>query len=85
MTYAAGISRDRHYARVIAWLTGGTLLAIEFLDERARHHILQQLAERGELAHYLSQTLFADIGEGLLLSKKSRQRLTLPAKRHPPS
>ncbi len=81
MCYPAdkGKSRDRTYARIIARLTGGSLVGLQITDEVAGHHFLQRLAERGELAQFLDQTVFADAGSDILTTDRANVVFSLPA------
>lgn len=79
MSYSADKTRDRVYARVIAYLTGGSLLAVEFTDANVGHLILQRLLQRGELAPYLANTIFAELDNEIVTAERTNVVLTLPA------
>lgn len=81
MSYPAdkGKSRDRIYARIIANLTGGSMLGLEFADGIAGHHFLQPLAERGELVHFLDRTIFARLDDEVVREGQANMILSLPA------
>ena len=79
MSYSADKTRDRVYARVIAYLTGGSQLAVEFTDAEVGHLILQRLLQRGELAPYLANTIFAEPDDEMLTADRAKVVLSLPA------
>ncbi len=58
LSYAADKTRDKTFARAIRWITGGDLHSVSFPDGEVGHLILRRLAERGDLAPYLSRTIF---------------------------
>lgn len=76
--YDRVIKRDRHYARVIGWLTGGSLLAIKFPHERVGHLILPQLLERSLLVPFLARTIFANMDDELITRQRAKLTLSLP-------
>ncbi len=61
MCYAKDESRDHHYAKYMAMLSGGSLMAVEFTNGNVDHLFLRQLVEYGELDSFLSRTIFADV------------------------
>jgi len=79
MCYDIDKTRDRNYSRLIAWLTGGSLVAIEFSDGIVGHRILARLAERGELAPYSALTVFADMNSEHIQTSQNRIVLNLPS------
>ncbi len=73
-----GKSRDRTYARIIGKLTGGSLVGLEITDDVAGHHFLQRLAERGELAQYMDQTVFAKPTDEIMTADRANVVFSLP-------
>lgn len=63
LSYATDKTRDRNFARITGWLTGGSLVAVELSDDYVGHLILRRLVERRELAPYLARTIFAGIDD----------------------
>ncbi len=56
MSYDPNVTRDRHYAKLFAWLTGGKLFTVKNVG----HNILEKLTERGQLAQFLQHTIFEE-------------------------
>lgn len=77
-------SRDRIYAQIIARLTGGSLVGLEFTDGTVGHLILQRLVERGELAPYLAQTVFAEFDAEVIGTEPANVVFSLPAQKFRP-
>ncbi len=87
MSYPAdkGKSRDRIYARIMAKLTGGRMVGLEFSDATAGHHFLQPLAERGELAQFFERTIFASLDDEIFRKDCTHVIFSLPAGRLRPT
>lgn len=64
--YGKDKTRDRHYAQVMRWISGGNLMAIEFSNGSVGHLILERLLERDELAPFFARTLFANVKDELI-------------------
>lgn len=79
MSYATDDGRDCRYAKIIAKITHGSLVAVEFANESVGHSILQRLVERGELASYLKRTIFAEDIDGSTANKRENVVLNFPA------
>jgi len=71
-------TRDRNYARIMAWLSGGRLVAIRFSGGSVGHLLLERLIERGELAQYLERTVFADPDDTLMATGPEPVTMTFP-------
>lgn len=78
MSYSTDNKRDRRHARLIAWLTGGTLFGVELTDARCGHFVLQRLAERGELAAFLARTAFVGLDDEWVARDRNHVILSLP-------
>lgn len=78
MSFDNKITRDRHYARIMAWLSRGNLNAIEFSNGNVGHLILERLVERGELAPYLARTIFANMNDSHIATQRAKSIMTLP-------
>lgn len=76
--YGKDKTRDRHYAQVMRWISGGNLLAIEFTNGSVGHLILERLLERDELAPFFARTLFASIENELTAVDSALATLRLP-------
>jgi hypothetical protein len=72
-------TRDHIYARIIGKLTGGSLFGLEFTDGRVGHRILERLVERGELAPYLANTIFAEFDDEINATEPANVVFSLPA------
>jgi len=72
-------TRDHIYARIIGRLTGGSLFGLEFTDGRVGHRILERLVERGELAPYLANTIFAELDDETITPERANVVFSLPA------
>jgi len=72
-------TRDHLYARIIGKLTGGSLFGLEFNDEFVGHRILERLVERGELALYLANTIFAELDDEPKTTERANVIFSLPA------
>lgn len=79
MSYAIDKSRDRFYAKVIARLTGGSMIAVEFTDEKVGHRILERLAGRSELTDYLNHTIFASMSDELIATTEANVIMNFPS------
>ncbi len=79
MSYAIEEYRDRHYAKIIAMLSGGSLVAVEFANGNIEHLFVRQLVERGELAAYLARTIFAKMDDELIATKRAKVIISFPA------
>jgi len=79
MSYAADKTRDRSYNRVIAGLCGGSMIGVEFTNGKVGHRILRRLVERGELASYLSRTIFADQDDALIATERESVVMSFPS------
>lgn len=78
MSYAKD-TRDRRYAKIIAMLSGGSLVAVEFSNGSVDHLILRRLVERGELALYLARTIFAEMNDELIATQRTNVIISFPA------
>jgi len=78
MSFDKKITRDRHYAKIMAWLSRGNLSAIEFSNGNVGHSILERLVERGELAPYLARTVFANMDDKHIATQRAKSIMTLP-------
>lgn len=78
MSFDNKVTRDRHYAKIMAWLSRGNLNAIEFSNGNVGHLILERLVERGELAPYLARTVFASMDDKHIATKQAKSIMTLP-------
>ena len=78
MSFDKTITRDRHYAKIMAWLTRGNLAVIEFSNGNVGHSILERLVERGELAPYLTRTVFAKIDDDHVARRGAKTIICLP-------
>lgn len=81
MSYDADKTRDRNYARIIAGLCGGSLLAVEVTNEKVGHRIFECLVERGELAPYLARTIFAEMNDELITTEQANAIMDFPTTR----
>ncbi|QMU62143.1 MAG: AMP-binding protein [Gammaproteobacteria bacterium] len=79
MSYAIDDTRDRHYAKIMAMLCGGSSVAVEFTNGSVGHLILQRLVERGELAPYLARTIFAEMKDEHIASQRANVIINFPA------
>ncbi len=78
MSYGTGKNRDFNYARIIAGLSGGTVMGVEFTNEKAVHNFFQRLSERGELMTYLKHTVFVELDAQLDEDKSSKMIMSFP-------
>lgn len=83
MSYAVD-TRDRQYANIIAWLSGGSKVAVEFTNGSVGHLVLHRLVERGELAPYLARTIFAEMNDELIVSQQANVIISFPANKMRP-
>jgi acyl-coenzyme A synthetase/AMP-(fatty) acid ligase len=79
MCYDIDKTRDRNYSKLIAWLSGGSLVAIEFADGIVGHRVLSRLLERGELAPYLARTVFAEMDDELIATQDANAVISFQA------
>lgn len=78
LIYPTDNRRDSKYARFIARLTGGSLVGIEFSNDQVGHYILRRLVERGELAPYLADTIFAGEDNELITAHRANVIMSFP-------
>jgi len=78
LCYALGNRRDGKFARSIAFLCGGTRVAIELTDSHVGHFVLRQLLERGELTCFLERSLFIQTHALGTKTKKGHVTLEFP-------
>ena len=81
MSYATDKTRDRSYTRVIGYLCGGSLIAVEFTNGIVGHRIFRRLVERGELAAFLSRTIFAEMNDELIVTERANVIMSFPTTR----
>jgi acyl-coenzyme A synthetase/AMP-(fatty) acid ligase/acyl carrier protein len=79
MSYSTDHSRDQKYAKIIGKISGGNKIAIKIENEKTRHLILQRLLERGELAVFLTRTIFAEMNDKLIATKRANTIMSFPA------
>lgn len=79
MVYARDNNRDRRYANIVSRIVDGKLFALKLSNQKLGHAVFSELAERGELALFLKRTVFADMHDDLIVSKKKKLLMTLPA------
>jgi hypothetical protein len=63
-------SRDREFARIMAWLFGANRDVVKLTNQRVGHGVLERLIGRGELAPYLARTIFAEINDELVSTER---------------
>ena len=80
-SYSKDNSRDKRYARTISKISGGSKIAIEIKNEKTRHLILQRLLERGELAEFLTRTIFAEINEKFIDNNEGNTIISFPTEK----
>jgi acyl carrier protein len=78
MIYAENQPRDRLYAKMIVFFTGGKLLQVNFEDGTINHLFLGQLDDRGELAKFLSQTILAEIRDFNNMNYLASESISFP-------
>lgn len=59
LAFGADKTRDRKFARALAWATGGQALPVTVPDGDVGHQVLGPLLERGELGAFLQATIGA--------------------------
>lgn len=57
LSYTPDNPRDRIYARIMAFISGGTRNEITYKQERLKHLVFGHLLEHGELATYLNHSI----------------------------
>lgn len=68
--YPAAKSRDRAFARRLAFITRGNCLALELPDDDSGHMVLEPILSRGGLSQLLEQTVLIATVERLSASKR---------------
>ena len=63
-------SRDREFARIMAWLFGANRDVVKLTNQKVGHAVLVRLIERGELAPYLARTIFAEKNDELVSTER---------------
>lgn len=76
--YSAQNTRDQKFAQFFAKACKGKKVAIEIKGEKVPHLMLRRLAERGELAAYFAQILFAKIDNVFLKKNKPMETISFP-------
>ena len=79
--YGNDKTRDRNFAKSMAWLSGASLVGIEFSNGSVGHLILERLLERGELAKFLARTVFAESGDEMVATRQANVVLSFPEAR----
>ncbi|MFW5431192.1 MAG: AMP-binding protein [Methylophilaceae bacterium] len=78
ISYSAHNARDQRFASFFAKACKGKEIAIEIKTERLPHLLLRRLAERGELAAYFAQTLFAKPNNAFFNKNRQKEIISFP-------
>ena len=78
ISYAAHNKRDQKLARFFAKACKGKEVAVEIKAERLPHLMLRRLTERGELAAYFAQTLFAKPDNAFFSNHQEKGIISFP-------
>jgi len=71
---AEDITRDRKFAMMTSWLSAGNQVDLKFFDRKI-HHVISYLARQAQLKTYLQQSIFAELDDELVVSKRARQMI----------
>ncbi len=78
LSYSEHNMRDQKFAKFFAKACKGKEICIKIKTERLPHLMLRRLAERGELAAYFSQTLFAKPSNVFFSNHREKETIKFP-------
>lgn len=78
LTFGADRSRDRTYAKLMAWLVKASRLEVAIPNTQVGHRVIEQLLHQEQLSRFLEHTLFAEENADLLASPPAYLRKSYP-------